>query len=391
MHITLCGPVDTQRLEALTGEKLAGAPPGLGGTPVNELAAGLLRLGHKVSIATTDHTISNNVAVSSGRLNVVYCPLRAGPTYRARERALDMFDKEIKSLTSVITSFSADIVHAHWTYEFAEAAVRSHLPHIVTMHDLGWEYLLLFRDPYRVMRLLMKYRVMPRVHHLTVVAPFMAKKAWQYGYFGHVDVVPNGITVPAPIKASEPRGPDWSPKIFAIGDEGRIKNVRAAIKAFRLLRKSYPQGELHLYGPGLDERYVNGEYGVFGHGKVDQGELMARLQSDATVLIHPSRLETFGMIIIEAKARGVPIVGGQASGGVPFVCGNAGAIITDIENPKAIAGAVAALLSSPEKLEIERYKARADFEARFDNDKVTQMYVDIYKRVLNDQPGLRVQ
>lgn len=305
---------------------------------------------------------------------------------------MDLFEREIRFIKTALKASAPHIVHAHWTYEFAEAAVRSSLPHVVTMHDLGWDYLRIYRDPYRAMRLLMKYRVMLRVRNLTVVAPFMAKRAWQYGYFGHVDVVPNGLMVPPRLlRACATHGPDWRPKLFTIGNPGPIKNVRASVEAFRLVRREFPGAELHLFGPGLDTTYATGEPGVVGHGNVDHGELMRRLENEATLLIHPSRLETFGMIIAEAKARGVPVVGGENSGGVAFVCGNAGAVTTDIESPQAIANAVIALLASQDKLKEDGDRARDDAAARFDIREVAQLYLDVYERILSGRGGRRTQ
>ncbi|WP_230190305.1 hypothetical protein [Sphingobium sp. CECT 9361] len=56
----------------------------------------------------------------------------------------DLFAAEIAHLTRVMAQSDADNVHAQWTYEYAEVLLRSGKPYLVTMHDLGWDYLFEF-------------------------------------------------------------------------------------------------------------------------------------------------------------------------------------------------------------------------------------------------------
>ena len=381
MHIALCGPLDTLALRALTGLTLSGAPSGLGGIPMTTLAATLLAKGHTVCIATTDPTIEAPITIVEGHCQIEYCPMRGEPRYRARVRGSDLFAKEIDFLTTALVSFEADVVHAHWTYEFAEAAVRSRLPHVVTMHDLAWDCFLQFRDAYRFMRLVMKYRVMSRVRALTVVSPFMAPKAWTYGYLGSVDVVPNGVAVPS---AQDSRLRDLeNPRFVTIGNPSRLKNVRASVAAFRLIRAVRPGAQLHLFGPGLDAAFVGDEAGVIGHGHTPHAELMAFLETEATVLIHPSRLETFGVIIAEAKVRQAPVVAGHRSGGVTYVCDDGVSALVDIDDPDAIAQAALGLISNPSIYADAATRSREDTIKRFSSEAVADAYIAMYKRVLS--------
>lgn len=382
MKIVLTGPFSTKLFCDLTNIQLVGAPPGQGGAPVTDLAASLQRLGIDVTVVTLDPTIEEAFRVKSDGFTVVYCPLRAPPRYRARIRAMDLFEVEIRHLTREIKDAKPDLVHAHWTYEYAEAAVRSCRKHLVTMHDLGWGCLWQYRDGYRAMRLIMKYRVMPRVRNLSVVSPFMAIRARQYGYFREVAVVPNGISIP---KTSTDRFNRLAPiRIVTVGDNGRLKNVRASLDAFSLLSEALPDAELHLFGPGLDETFCRGQASVTGHGTVQHAHLMSFLEQHATVLVHPSRLEAFGMILAEAKARGVPIVAGRRSGGAPYVCDDGVSSLVDIESPRAIADAVLSLLSDKDRYLQTSQASRDDAELRFSSSKVTEQYLSLYRRIISE-------
>lgn len=368
----------TSAVADATGIDLTDLPRGTVQTPIAPLAAALISAGHNVHIVTLDPLIDEVQSFEREGLCVTFCPLRGAPRFKARHRMKDLFAAEIAHLSSVIARSDADIVHAHWTYEHAEAALRSGKPYLITMHDLGWDYLLKFRDTYRLMRLIMKYRVMVRVRNLTVVGEFMLNKAWQYGFRGKAHLVPNPI------------GPaNWQPKsldtpIFvAVGNPNTIKNITSAIAAFDVIRQINPIAELHLFGPGLDESYMpaHGRRGVIAHGNVEHRELMHFLARHATVLIHPSRLETFGVIIAEAKMRGVPAIAGIKSGGTLDAIGEVG-VLCDVEDSASIAQAAQDIISDQVRYYDLQKASHEDVKARFSATNVAASYIGIYQNIL---------
>lgn len=380
MRILISGPALTSAIAEATGIDLTGLPPGTAQTPIAPLAAAFIAAGHKLHIVTLDPGIDEVQSYERDGLRLTFCPLRGAPRFKARHRMKDLFATEIAHLTRVMAQSDADIVHAHWTYEHAEAALRSGKPYVVTMHDLGWDYLFEFRDAYRLMRLVMKYRVMVRVRNLTVVGKFMLPKVWQYGFHGKVDLVPNPI------------GPaDWLPKttddpvFIAVGNPNHIKNIPAAIEAFRLLRATYPSAQMHLFGPGLDAGYLPAQRvaGITAHGNIEHRELMRFLSERATVLINPSRLETFGVIIAEAKMRGVPAIAGINAGGTTDSIGGVGALC-DIEDPLAIARAAREFLADPGSYARLQKDSHEDVNARFSASNVANSYSAIYQRILHE-------
>ncbi|RYF50178.1 MAG: glycosyltransferase [Cytophagaceae bacterium] len=384
MKILISGPVLTSAIADATCINLTDLPPGTTQTPIAPLAAALISAGHEVHLVTLDPSIDEVQSYERDGLRMTFCPLRGAPRFKARHRMKDLFAVEIAHLTRVIAQSDADIVHAHWTYEHAEAALRSGKPYLVTMHDLGWDYLFLFRDAYRLMRLAMKYRAMMRVRNLTVVGEFMLGKAWQYGFRGKADFVPNPI------------GPaDWRPKVIeapvfvAVGNPNAIKNIPAAIAAFELLQFNNPAAELHLFGPGLDAGYAlaQGVRGVIMHGNVEHRELMRFLAEHATVLIHPSRLETFGVIIAEAKMRGVPAIAGLSAKGTLDAIGDVGTLC-NIESPVEIAQAAQDIIADQTRYACLQRASHNDVNKRFSAGKVADVYSAIYRRVINEAKQL---
>lgn len=378
MKIAIAGPIETGSLGAALCIDMRHLPRGQGAAPTVPLAAELVRQGFDTHIVTLDALINEPVTYEFGKLKVTYVPLRAPPQYRHRDRMKDLFGREIRLLTEAIQATGADVVNAHWTYEYAEATVRCRLPHVVTMHDLGWDYLLIYRDVYRAMRLMMKYRVMPRIRHMTAVAPFVAAKAWHYGYFGKVDIIPNPILPAMGIKRQTE-----TINLVTIGNGGRIKNVAASVAAFKIVQRNMPGAKLHLFGPELGLEGAFGDIdGVLAHGNTPHTDLMRFLESEATLLVHPSRIEACPVILGEAKIRHLPLVAGESSGGVGFVVGDAGGVLVDIEQPQQIAAAVLDILNDPARYRSMQELGYADAARRFTVEQIARQYLASYEQAL---------
>jgi L-malate glycosyltransferase len=379
VKVVLSGPFETASFRKSLGLHLYGAPPGVSQTPINVLGAELVRRGHEVHAITSDATVVEPIKAEAGNLTLHFLPVRK----RARHRALDLFSLEIKSIEESIRSIQPDVVHAHWTYEHAEAAIRSKYPHLITMHDSPWSVLWNYRNAYRFCRLLMALRTVPRVKALTVVSPYLMPHARACGYLGSIEAVPNGIELASSSPESFAREQRRAPLIVTVGDTSRLKNVIASVEAFRLIREQQPQAQLHLFGPGLTQEYTNGEPGIFGHGAVEHAELMRFFDQSAVLLIHPSLEESFGVVLIEAMVRGVPCLGGRNSGGVPFVFGKElASFLVDVTKPLHIASAALRLLRDDVQYqEISQQVAQRALRS-FSVSAVADRYLELYGRIL---------
>ncbi len=149
-----------------------------------------------------------------------------------------------------------------------------------------------------------------------------------------------GAAVPDPLIDAASR--TVKPYFIYNGGADIRKNVPTLLRAFARVRKVLPDIELVMIGPGQEHyRHLAGRLGVQGHvhalGYVDEAAKRAILNS-AVALIYPSRMEGFGLPILEAMAVGIPAVCGTG-GSLPEVGGKAVTYVPDI-NDESLAAAM---------------------------------------------------
>lgn len=347
MKVAVVGPADLGplRAEVDAGDAL---PGGMGAGVVTSLVRALLEAGHTVTLVTLDRDVADRVEAAGERLRVLVGP------YRPAHRARDAFAVERRAVAALVADADADVVHAHWTYEFALGALAARrAPTLVTAHD--WAPVVLRHDtnPYRAVRLGMAVAALRAAPAVTAVSPYLARLVAKWAR-GEVAVVPNGMDdAIAPAPHAPPAG---EPLVVAVNHGvDRRKNTSTLLAAFALIRRRLPGARLHLAGAGHEPggpaeawaRRRGLTAGVTFAGPLDRPDVLALIRR-ADLFAHPSREESFGLVLLEAMAAGVPVVAGARSGAVPWVLdgGRAGAL-ADISSPVRLADAVVDVLADP--------------------------------------------
>jgi L-malate glycosyltransferase len=360
------------------------SPNGLGGTPVNLLCRELLARGHSLRIFTLDPSVRDELTLRGPNLRIYVGPYRP-------KRARDFFSEERGFLCRMIARDRPDILHAHWTYEFALAALATGLPAIITAHDAPLRVLRQNLIPYRIIRTFMAYRCLFFARQVAAVSPHVAThlRRWML-YKGRLAVIPNGLPSTVFDLGRNRLLADHTLTVATVlpGFSG-LKNGEAAIDAFSSFNIRSRYSRLLMFGrdngPGESaERYAirtGRATGVEFIGEVPHEELLHRLSVEVDVLLHPSLEEANPMAVIEAMALGIAVIAGAQSGGVPWTVGTAG-MLCDVSSVGEICNALVRLADDPE---FRRSLGRAgvrEAEERFHLGKTVDAYEGFYRELL---------
>jgi glycosyltransferase involved in cell wall biosynthesis len=283
----------------------------------------------------------------------------------------------------------ADIVHVHWTYELAFAAIKSgKWPLLVTAHDAPLTILRYMPDAYRLVHAVMAIRTRLAIRELTAVSPYLAH-SWrkQMLYRRPISVIPNIVPDLPPAARSSVRS-RWV--ILDVADNSRRKNVRTLIRAFAMVVKKYPQAELRLVGHGLAAEDPIAEWArsrrldvnITFVGPVDRANI-GNEYARASIFCHPSLEECNPVSIIEALQAGLPVIAGENSGGVPWTLfdGQAGRLV-DVRDPAAIATAVSDAIDDPSSTVARGFDVAQAVTDRYGPGVVAAAYLAEYRRLI---------
>jgi glycosyltransferase involved in cell wall biosynthesis len=183
-----------------------------------------------------------------------------------------------------------------------------------------------------------------------------------------------------------------SPTLLAVARLVRQKGLDILIRAMRPIKDSVPDARLLLAGDGPEraalERLAR-ELGLvdsvsfLGH-RDDVDELMRR----AWILVHPSRWEGFGLVLLEAMEQGLPVVAARVSAVPEIVVPEATGLLVPPEDPRGLAEAVIRALGD------ERFRRDAGMRGferlveRFSAERMARETAAIYDRVVSRERSL---
>ena len=206
-------------------------------------------------------------------------------------------------------------------------------------------------------------------------------------------VIPNAVRIDD--FAIEPAAKRVTDQLLFVGYLKETKGIATLLEAFARVRATRPVATLVLVGqaptPELRSRWeaLADQLGIAGAvrfaGALDRAGVAAAM-SAATLFVHPSPRETFGVVAVEALASGLPVVATN-SGGVTEVLGpdpnKVGAVV-----PPGDADALArAILVTLERIDaFDPEQLRASVAARFGSRAVATRLLDLYREVLDRAP-----
>jgi phosphatidylinositol alpha-1,6-mannosyltransferase len=196
---------------------------------------------------------------------------------------------------------------------------------------------------------------------IVAVSAFTETLARQFGATAPIHRIAPGVDLP---ERGEPlrSGSAPEPAVLCIARlEDRYKGHDVLLRAVPLIRARVPLLRVTIVGDGpLRPLYESLARSLGVDGTVrfagavsdsERDELLARAQ----VFALPSRVtaegagEGFGIVFLEAAARGVPAVAGNRGGAVDAVVDGSTGILVDASNHVAVADAISELLLDPDR------------------------------------------
>jgi glycosyltransferase involved in cell wall biosynthesis len=308
-------------------------------------------------------------------------PMRVVPV-QARNR-VEWVRGEQQHVPRLAAEEGVDLIHSL----ASTAPLRSAMRRITTIHDLNYK---LVPDAHFGLRALGMRVLVPasarRSHRILVDAESTKRDlALHLGTpLGKVDVAPLGVTPSPPVAPSDEvdlrarLSLGDGPVLLTVSAKRPHKNLLRLLEAVARLEPrpvvvlpGYPtphEAELRERAAALDVRAVFPAW--------VSAEDLEGLYALASAFVFPSLAEGFGLPVLEAMARGVPVACSDRSS-LPEVAGDA-AILFDPFDPRAIASALQRIPAEAERLRV----AGRERAARFTWERCAEQTAAAYARTL---------
>ncbi len=304
---------------------------------VEHLSGELRARGHEVLVLApgADATLRCRDVAIVGRSTAIRFNGSVAPT------CLD--PRTFLTVRRTIRAFGPDVVHAHEPYASTVSGfsvLHARVPVVATFHA-AIDRAVDLRG-YSALAGLCGF--VRRRLHLRIAVSETAARTARHAIGDPMVIVPNGTRCAAPaVGRHAARSNDV---ILFVGRLEPRKGVRTAIEAFERLAGTHPRTELVIVGDGPDREAVERLRAPLARrvrriASCDD-RLLAALRSTAAVCIAPSTgQESFGMVLLEAMAAGVPVVASDIAGYRDLVHEN----VTGLLVPPGDAGALAAAIA----------------------------------------------
>lgn len=361
--------------------------PTFGGSGViaTELGQALAARGHSVHIISTDlpARLRPVRGISFHRVQVVSYPLFEYPPY-----TLALATK----IADIIRQENLDLVHVHYAIPHSIAAVLGRdmaareVPIVTTLH--GTDVQLVGLEPsYREVT---RYGML-RSSGLTAVSNYLAAKTTEEFQIDRpIKVIPNFIDTRSFRRRHDARrrrklARQGEKILIHVSNFRDIKRPWEVVEIFNSINSAMP-ARLYLVGEGpARKRAEHAVHELDLDDRVTFIPFVERVQdwlAQADLLLHPSEMESFGLVPLEAMSCGLPVVAYRA-GGLPEVVEEGGCgLLVDIGDTDAAAEAALSLLGDCDRWEAFSKRGQEIARKKFSLGRIVPLYEAYFKEVL---------
>ena len=202
-----------------------------------------------------------------------------------------------------------------------------------------------------------------------------------------ISVIPHGIAEPPPVEKDAARRKlkiDLQvPVIVFAGRLEREKNIPSLIRAIAALRSRWPHVQCLIAGEGSQRKMLASLI-----KKLDlQGNVrllcfcqnVNELIGAADMLVLPSDVESFGLVVLEAMALGKPVVATRSGGPEEIVLEGETGILVEPDDTQALAQAIAKLIANESLRAKMGESGRLRFSEDFTATRMARQTAKLYR------------
>ena len=332
----------------------------------------------------------------SGGLEVHHPRILVGPAFMLHSfEGLPFYCGIRRTADRLHRAHRFDLVHAHFVFPDGWAAARLarrwRVPLIVTEHA-SWSPWL--REHPRVGRRALEVAAQAR-WMIAVSRALRDNMAAFIGVSDRLVVIPNAVdhTVFTPGARRRPE----KPRLLFVGLVRHVKGLDLLVRALRLLRDRGLVLPLAVIGESPFRGYQRDRAAVeeliVSLGLSTQVDFLGGMPPQAvadeirksSMLVLPSRRETFGSVLVEALACGVPVVATRCGGTEDIVVSRDLGELVEPEDPRSLADGISTVLAAAERYDSTRLRTYA--VEHFGMTVVGDRLVEVYRRTVDEAGG----
>ena len=323
-----------------------------------ELCTGLAAAGHEIQVVCRPGFVRG--AALRGVTGITYITIPA----RGKWDLLSLL-----RMKRAIAAFAPQLIHAHLvraTWMTGHIGRRLEIPTVTTTHNQ------------------IKAKHFGKIDYFTTITRSLASYLQQQGIAaGRIRYIPN-FSLFTPVPAPAPRRPG-APVFISLGRFVGKKGYRYLIEAFARLVKEIGPARLLIAGSGPHEADLKSLVNDLGLaddveflGWVDDTE---GLFAAGDIFVLPSLDEPFGIVLLEAMAKGKPIVTTRTGGPLDLLDESL-AYFVDPGDADDLARGMAVAMRDPQGCSERAEKALDLYRTKYTRDAVLPEFVDFFTTIV---------
>lgn len=173
--------------------------------------------------------------------------------------------------------------------------------------------------------------------------------------------------------------------IINVGRKDPAKDYKTLFKTIELIREKY--GKIVFYQIGaninLNDKIKSDEnIKLISIDRIKQEELTNYYHA-ADIYVSSSKHESFGKVLIEAMAAGLPVVATATTGSKEIIKDGENGFLAPVGDSEALARKILYLLNNPDKAEEMGRKGREIVKERFNREKIIKKIIKFWEDLAN--------